>query len=78
MILLIPSNKSGAEEQGVWGVQEHTGKFHDQRDAKWIVIKGELRGHNDTPFGRPTPSRHISRPGVGCLLGYLVFSVTIN
>jgi hypothetical protein len=26
------------------------GKFHDQGDAKWIVIRGQLRGHNDTPF----------------------------
>jgi hypothetical protein len=41
------------------------GKFHDQRDAKWIVIRGQLRGHNDTPFGRPTPGRIIGRPGVG-------------
>jgi hypothetical protein len=22
-----------------------TGKFHDQGDAKWIVIRGQLRGH---------------------------------
>jgi hypothetical protein len=40
------------------------GKFHDQGDA-WIVIKGQLRRHNDTPFGRPTPGRHLGRPGVG-------------
>jgi hypothetical protein len=25
------------------------GEFHDQGDAKWIVIR--LRGHNDIPFG---------------------------
>jgi hypothetical protein len=31
------------------------GKFHDQGDAKWIVIREQLRGHNNTPFGRPTP-----------------------
>jgi hypothetical protein len=31
------------------------GDFHDQGDAKWIVIRGHLRGHNDTLFGRPTP-----------------------
>jgi hypothetical protein len=42
------------------------GEFHDQGDAKWIVIRGRLRGHNDTPFGRPTPR------------AYLVVSVTIN
>jgi hypothetical protein len=42
-------------------------EFHDQADAKWIVIKGQLRGHNDTPFGQPTatPSRTIARPVVG-------------
>jgi hypothetical protein len=26
-------------------------KSHDQADAEWIVIRGQLRGHNDTPFG---------------------------
>jgi ribosomal protein L21 len=40
------------------------GEFHDQGDVKWIVIRGQLRGHNDTPFGWPTPGRPISRPGV--------------
>jgi hypothetical protein len=24
-------------------------KFHDQGDAEWIVIRGQLRGHNDMP-----------------------------
>jgi hypothetical protein len=24
------------------------GIFHDQGDAKWIVIRGQLRGHSDT------------------------------
>jgi hypothetical protein len=24
-------------------------EFHDQKDAKWRVIRGPLRGHNDTP-----------------------------
>jgi hypothetical protein len=41
------------------------GKFHDQGYAKWIVIREQLRSHNDTPFGRPTPSRPIGRPVVG-------------
>jgi hypothetical protein len=41
------------------------GKFHDQADAEWIVIRGSLRGHNDMPFGLPTPVRPIGRPGVG-------------
>jgi hypothetical protein len=43
-------------------------KFHDQGDAKWIVIWGKFRGHNNTPFGRPTAG----------LPAYLVFLVTIN
>jgi hypothetical protein len=30
-------------------------KFYDQ---------GQLWGHKDTPFGRPTPGRPIGRPGV--------------
>jgi hypothetical protein len=41
----------------------------------YIVIRRPLRGHNDMPFGRPTPGRPISRPGVGhpqCVFG--VFS----
>jgi hypothetical protein len=41
------------------------GKSHDQGDAKWIVIRRPLRGHNDTPFGRPTPCRSLVRPRVG-------------
>jgi hypothetical protein len=41
------------------------GEVHDQGDAKWIVIRGQLRGPNDTPFGRPTPSQPIGRPLVG-------------
>jgi hypothetical protein len=47
------------------------GEFHDQGDAKWIVIRGQLRGHNDMPFGRPTPGWPIGRPGVGRLKGVL-------
>jgi hypothetical protein len=31
------------------------GQFHDQGDAKWIVIREQLRGNNNTPFWRPTP-----------------------
>jgi hypothetical protein len=45
------------------------GEFCDQGDAKRIVIRGPFSGHNDTPFGRPTPCRPISRPGVGCPQG---------
>jgi hypothetical protein len=40
-------------------------EFHDQWDAKWIVIRRSLRGHNDMPFGQPTTGRPIGHPGVG-------------
>jgi hypothetical protein len=46
-------------------IQISVGKFHDQGDAKWIVIRGQLWGHNDMPCGRPTPSRPIGCPGSG-------------
>jgi hypothetical protein len=39
-----------------------TGEFHDQADAKWMVIRGPLRGHSDTPCRQPTPGRKIGRP----------------
>jgi hypothetical protein len=55
----------------------YLGEFHDQGDAKWIVIRGKLRGHNDTPFGQPTPSRPIGRPGVGRPSGVFGVLVTI-
>jgi hypothetical protein len=39
-------------------------------EAKWIVFRGQLiRGHNDTPFGRPTPGRPIICPRVSCPQG---------
>jgi hypothetical protein len=41
------------------------GEFHYQGDAKWIVIRGQLKGHNNTPFGWPTADRPIGCPGVG-------------
>ena len=34
-----------------------------------LVIRRSLWGHNDTPFGRPTPGRPVGRPGVGRPLG---------
>jgi hypothetical protein len=40
------------------------GECHDEADAGWIVIRRLLRGHNDTPFGRPSPDRPIGHPGV--------------
>jgi hypothetical protein len=58
------------------------GKFHDQGDAKWIVIRRQLRGHNDTCFGWPTPGRPISLPGVGRPSGifsyYLIVILVFN
>jgi hypothetical protein len=41
------------------------GDSHDQADAEWIVIRTQLRGHNDTPFGWPAPGRPSGRPGSG-------------
>jgi hypothetical protein len=35
------------------------GELHDQGDAKWIVIRRPLRGHNDTSLGQPTPGRTL-------------------
>jgi hypothetical protein len=43
--------------QGGWVERDPNGEFHDQGDAKWKVIRGQLRGHNDTPFGRQTFGR---------------------
>jgi hypothetical protein len=51
-----------ASHQGVQGLGV---KFHDQGDAKWMVIRAQLRGHNDTPCGRPAPGRPVGRLGVG-------------
>jgi hypothetical protein len=47
----------------------HTAKgdFHDQGDAKWIVIRRSLWGHNDTPCGRSAPGH----PGSGCPQGVI-------
>jgi hypothetical protein len=41
-------------------------KSHDKGDAKWIVIKRQLRGNNNMPFGQPTPGQSIGHPGVAC------------
>jgi hypothetical protein len=53
-------------------------EFHNQGDAKWIVIRGQLRGHNDTPFGRPAPGWPIGRLGSGRPQGVISVLVTIN
>jgi hypothetical protein len=41
------------------------GEFHDQGDAKRIVIRRSLWGHNNTPCGRPALGRPIGRSGSG-------------
>jgi hypothetical protein len=40
-----------------------SGEFHDQGDARWVVIRGQLRRRNDTPFRWPTPGQPIGQPG---------------
>jgi hypothetical protein len=55
----IAVNMTSADEE------KFTGEFRDQGDANWILIRGQLRGHNDRPFRRPTPGRPIGRAGVG-------------
>jgi hypothetical protein len=47
------------------GGKGREGKFHDQGDAKWIVIRQPLRGHS-------------AAPRLAALRAYLVFLVTIN
>jgi hypothetical protein len=52
-----------------------SGKFHDQGDAKRIVVRGRLWDHNDMYFGRLTPGWPIGCLGVGCPQGMFgVFS----
>jgi hypothetical protein len=44
-------------------------------DAKWIVIRRSLWGHNDTPCGQPALGQPIGCPGSGRLQGEIgVFS----
>jgi hypothetical protein len=54
-------------------VHDTGGEFHDQGGAKWTVIRRPLRGHNDTPFGRPIPGWPIGRLGVGRPQGVIGF-----
>jgi hypothetical protein len=49
-------------EAGQASRQLAAGGYHDQGDAEWIVTRGQLRGHNDMPFGRPTPGQPVGRP----------------
>jgi uncharacterized NAD-dependent epimerase/dehydratase family protein len=47
-----------------------------KKDAEWIVIRGQLSGHNDTPYKQTTLSRPIGCPGLAALRAYFIFSVT--
>jgi hypothetical protein len=65
----LPCGRVEEEEDG-WRAEAKLWKnkfreFHDQGGAKWIVIRGQLRGHNDTPFGQPTPGQLVGRPRIG-------------
>jgi hypothetical protein len=62
----------GLNSVTLWS-QMRPGELHDQVDDKWIVIRGQLRGHNDKPFGRPTPGRPIGGLVVGRPLGVIGF-----
>jgi hypothetical protein len=57
-------------------IQKEKREFHDQGDAKWMVIRGQLWGHNDKPFRRRTPGRPIGRPGVSYSQGVFGLSIT--
>jgi hypothetical protein len=53
-------------------------EFHDQGDAKWIVIRRQLKGHNDMPMGGQPPAGLSATWKFAALKAYLVFLVTIN
>jgi hypothetical protein len=59
---MIRGKEKGAEELAIspnspspTKFRRRPGRFHDQGDDKWIVIRGSLWGHNDTPCGWPVP-----------------------
>jgi hypothetical protein len=63
------ANKSLLEDhiQDIYGKDLH-GEFHDQVDAKWIIISGPLRGHNDIQrAANPQPAYRL--PGCWPPLG---------
>jgi hypothetical protein len=49
------------------------GEFPDQADAEWIVIRGSLVGHKDTPCGRLTPASLSAAWGLATLRAYFFF-----
>jgi hypothetical protein len=65
---------------GTGTVSPFWGEFHDQGDAKWIVIKRQLWGHNDTPCGQPVPGRPISLSGcpLGVFGGFSYYQLIIS
>jgi hypothetical protein len=50
----------------------YSGEFHDQGDAKWIVIRGQLRGHKDMPLGGQSPAGLLAAQELAALRAYLV------
>jgi hypothetical protein len=52
-----PDNQIFLPASHVSPLHNRPGKFYDQGDANWIVIRRQLRGHIDTPCGRLTPNR---------------------
>jgi hypothetical protein len=55
------------------------GDFHDQADAKSIVIRGLLRGHNDMPCGWPIPGGWLPIRRIYCfqllLISNIIFKI---
>jgi hypothetical protein len=54
------------------------GEFHDQADAKWIVIRSPLWVIMISPAGGQPHSGLSAAPGLAALRAYFVFLVTIN
>jgi hypothetical protein len=54
------------------------GKFYDKWDAEWIVIRRQLKGHNDTPCGFQPPASLSVGQGLAARRVYFVVSVTID
>jgi hypothetical protein len=55
----------GAEAEDGGRVGGAEGEFQGLVDVEWIVIRGLLRSHTDTPCGRPTPWPTYRPPGGG-------------
>jgi hypothetical protein len=54
------------------------GEFHDQGDAKWIVISRQLRVITIRPLGTQPVAGISAARGLATLQAYLVVSITIN